>query len=377
MVGVGVGTAALIIILSVFNGLNDLIRQQYNLYNPEIKIIPSKGKVFKINTTLLDKIQAVEGVQIITEVIEDDAVLKYRNAQMIGKIKGVSDSFLAQSGIPSALLGGEFQLRTRSAESAVVGIGVASILSLNLADVFPLEVWYPERKRKVSISERDIRKESIRIVGAYSIEYEHDQKYVITPLSFAQRLMDYDNERSALEIKVSASSQINRVKNGLIATLGDQFIVQNQEEQQAGVFRALKIEKLFAYLILSFVLAMASLNTFFSLSMLALEKKKDIAILLSMGASRQFIRQIFLKEGALVTFVGASIGLLLGGGIVWIQQTFGLVQMGMQTSIVEAYPVKLIWTDFLFTGLIIIGITLAIAYLPAQRATQNDIKKHL
>jgi lipoprotein-releasing system permease protein len=378
MLGVAVGVAAIIIILSVFNGLESLIRKQYNLFNPELKISPAQGKTFVYDAALAADLEQVPGVALISEVIEDDAVLRYKEAQMVGKIKGVSDNFLQQSRLPATLLGGRFVLEEDSLPRAVIGYGVADVLSVNLADFYAsLEIWYPQRRQKITMSEKDIRRENLQVSGVFSVEYEHDQKMVIVPLSFAQKLMDYGPERSFLEVKAQSGYALSKLQKALQSRLGERFRVENQEEQQASVLRAIKIEKLFAYLTLSFVLAIASLNTFFALSMLAIEKQKDIAMLKAMGAANTFVYWIFLKEGAWVTFVGAALGLLAGCGIVLLQDYFGLVSMGMQTSVIDAYPVELRLFDVAIVVAVVVLISLAISHLPARRAAQTEVKAQL
>ncbi|MEP0713509.1 MAG: FtsX-like permease family protein, partial [Algoriphagus sp.] len=215
-------------------------------------------------------------------------------------------------------------------------------------------------------------------VAYFSIgDRQFDDEYVIAPLSFVGDLLIYGDKRTALEVKVAAGSSIAEVQKRLRAHLGDDFLVKNADEQHAGLIRTVKMEKLFTFLALTFILAIASFNIFFSLSMLAIEKKKDIAVLKAMGATEKLIRRIFLKQGALIAFSGAVIGLVLGFVICWLQQVFGFVSLGISSAVVEAYPVKMIWSDFLWISLAMVGITLVASSRPAWIASQVDTVKEI
>jgi lipoprotein-releasing system permease protein len=213
--------------------------------------------------------------------------------------------------------------------------------------------------------------------GVYAIEKQYDMNYVFVPLDFAIELLDYGNRRTSLELKVNSEYSISEVKERVINHVGDDFNVLTSEEIHADFFKVLKIEKLFVFIIFSFILAIASFNIFFSLTMLAIDKKKDIAILSSIGADKKLIKSIFLTEGAIISFIGAFLGLFLGLAICLIQQNFGIVSMGMSTAVIDAYPVKVLFPDFLYTGLSIITITLLASYRPAIIATRVTIQGNL
>lgn len=377
VVAVAVVTAALIIILSVFNGLEDFIKKQYNSFNPELKIMPKLGKTFIYDETLTKKLKNIKNIAIISDILEDDAVFRYGDAQMIGKIKGVSDNFPLQSEIALTVLRGEFDLNRDGYPRAMLGRGVAGVLSINPNSVQPIEIWYPERKKKITLSESDINKKNIQLGGIYEIEFDHDSKYMIVPLAFAQELMEYSTERTALEIKTNNILDILATQKALEQALGENFVVQTREEQQQNVLRAIKIEKLFAYLAFVVILAVASMNISFVLTMLAIDKRTDVALLLTMGIEKSQIKQIFLRVGALIALSGAILGLVLGGGICFAQQQFGMVSMGMVSSMIEAYPVKMELLDFVFVGVAILVVTLGMAYFPARKASETELREHL
>lgn len=383
MVAVAVGTAALIIVLSVFNGLEELIRDSYNTFDPEIKVVPAQGKSFVVTDSLMNSLSAVEGIDIITEVIEDYALAWYRDAQKLVKLKGVSNNFIDQHRIDKAMVYGELNLQKGNVNYAILGRGVQYELSIAPADEFyALKIYYPKKSGlssmgSISLTGNAYNQKSILPGGVFAIEQQFDSQYVIVPLSFARELFDYENRITALEIKTTPESSIREVQQKLQVLLGSEFNILNSDEQHAGLLRAIKIEKLFVYLTFSFILAIASFNIFFSLSMLAIEKKKDVAMLFAMGATHRTVKSIFLYEGAIIAITGATAGLVIALILCWVQQEFGIVSMGMQTAIVDAYPVKMQFPDFFFTAISIIVITFFAAYRPASIASHTEIKDYL
>lgn len=382
MVGVAIGTMALVIVLSVFNGLEDLIRDSYNTFDPEIKIVPHSGKTFEASDSLLQLISSTEGVELVTQVVEDNALVRYQDAQMVVKLKGVSDNFVKQERLNRAMVHGELVLEKDGRNFAILGRGVQYTLSVSPSnDFYALQVFSPKRQVSSGFNPdpmtRYFTRRNIMPGGIFAIEKQFDANYIIVPLDFAANLFNYVNERSALEIKTTKGSNIDRVQDRLQKLLGNRLEVLNSDQQHASLLRAIKVEKLFVYLTFSFILAVASFNIFFSLSMLAIDKKKDIAMLLAMGATKKVVRQLFVYEGSIIAFLGAFVGLLLGLFICWMQQTFGLVSMGMQTAIVDAYPVKMQFTDFFYTALAITVITLLASYRPASIAARTEIKDFL
>jgi lipoprotein-releasing system permease protein len=379
MIGVAVGTMALVIVLSVFNGLEDLIKGLYASFDAEIKIEAAVGKSFEVEAGWLDSIKYTPGVAVLTEVIEDNALLRYRDNQIVARIKGVSDNFLDQERFSKGHFSGAKSLGTEEQPAAILGRGVGYFLTVDLDNEFDLlQVFYPKSPRSGSIDPRNMyNRDIIKPVGFFSIEKQFDDEYVIVPLDFAQNLLNYGNKRTSLEIKVQEGYDITKVKNSLKKQLGESFLVRDSDEQHAGLLLTIKLEKLFVFLTLTFILAIASFNIFFSLSMLAIEKKKDIAVLFAMGATERLIRSIYMKQGAVIAFSGATAGLVIGFIICWLQDNFGLVSLGVTSSIVESYPVKMIWTDFLYTCISVIAITSLASYRPALIAARVKTVDHL
>lgn len=372
MAGVAVGTMALVIVLSVFNGLEDLIRSLNNSFDPELKVVPAKGKSFEFDDVLLGKIKAVPGVEIVTQVVEDNAYAKYKNDEMVVKLKGVEGNFIDHHRMDKSIIQGQFILEEDEVPYAVIARGVQSSLSINkLTNLYPLQLYYPKRTKTSGLNPAALTNQKIILPsGVYAIEKQYDMNYVFVPLNFALELFEYENRRTSIEIKVEEAYDIRQVRDKLKAALGADFQVLTSEEIHADFFKVLRIEKLFVFIIFSFILAIASFNIFFSLSMLAIDKKRDISILSALGASQRLIRSIFLAEGALISLSGAAAGLLLGFLICLAQQHFGIVSMGMQTAVIDAYPVKMQIADFLYTGISIILITLAASYRPAVLAAR-------
>ena len=384
MIGVAVGSMALVVVLSVFNGLEDLIRASYDTFDPEIKVVPQEGKTFPFSDSLARRLQELPGVDIVTEVIEDNALVRYQDAQMVVKIKGVSDNFVEQNRLDRAMVYGDVMLRDEQRSYAILGQGVQYQLSIPPTnDFYALQVYSPRRSTRSEMGFNPnpmtsyFKRKNIMPGGIFAIEQQFDANYVLVPLSFAQDLFEYDSARTALEIKTREGSSIDDVQQRIQQLLGAGFDVLNSDEQHASLLRAIKFEKLFAYLTFSFIMAVASFNIFFSLSMLAIDKRKDVAMLYAMGATRRTVRQIFWWEGVVIAFLGTLIGITTGFLICWLQQTFGLVSMGMQTAIIDAYPVKMQWTDFLYTALSITVITLVATYRPAIIAARTQTKDFL
>ncbi|AFL83414.1 ABC-type transport system, involved in lipoprotein release, permease component [Belliella baltica DSM 15883] len=373
MIGVAVGTMALVIVLSVFNGLEDLIRSLYASFDAELKIESVKGKSFEVTDDWLQQIRDTEGVEILTEVIEDNALFKYKDYQHLARLKGVSENYLKQGRFNEGYIWGELELGTESQPKAIIGRGVGFYLSMDLDNEFELlQVFYPKAPRNAGtldprqLYSRDVIKPS----AFFSIEKEFDDNYIIAPLNFVKNLLNYGQKRTSIEIKVKEGFSISSVKKRLKTVLGEDFSVKDTDEQHAGLLRTIKVEKLFVFITLSFILAVASFNIFFSLSMMAIEKKKDTAVLIAMGAKAKLIKKIYIKQGAIIAFSGATIGLFLGFIVCLIQDTYGIVSLGISSSVIDNYPVKMIWTDFLWTSVAVITITFLASYRPAVIASK-------
>ncbi len=376
---VAVITMALVIGMSVFNGMENLIRSLYNSFDPEIKITPKDGKTFEMTDSLLRVIQRTDGVFIITQVIEDNAVLSYKNETDVIKIKGVSENFASQHRMDSFIVDGSVNMFRHGQNMALIGRGVQYKLSVPVNNQFsPVQIYYPDKNKIKKIGSIDaFRISTIHVGGVFAIEKQYDDNYVFVPLDFARELMNYENERTSLEIKVAEGADIDDVQDRLKQNLGSSFLILNSDEQHKGLLKAILVEKFVVNIMLSFILAISSVGIFFCLTMLTLNKRKDIAVLKSMGATKTFIRNLFLTEGLLIAFSGAAIGLTFGVAICYLQQHYGFVTIGTETSIIEEYPVELRWNDLIWISCTVICISFLAAIRPSIIASKLDLKKHL
>jgi lipoprotein-releasing system permease protein len=379
MIGVAVSTAALIIVLSVFNGLEGLLRSLYTSFDPQLKIEAAKGKSFEVSEELITRIKSVNGIDIVTQVIEDYAYVRYRDADMVAIIRGVDDNFIDQKRLDGRIIHGELKLKKDSIPFAIIGAGVRNTLSVAVEeDMYALQMFYIKNvKSGITNNANLYSRKAIRPTAVFSIEKNYDENYIFLPLSFAKELLDYGNKRTSLEVKTKDEVNPHIVKKALIEILGDQFNVLTNEEQHKDLYRLLKVEKLFTFLALSMLIIVGSINIFFSLMMLAIDKKKDVTLLIAMGATSGLIKRIFLSEGALISFVGAGIGLLLGGAICFMQDQFGLVSMGMENAIVASYPIEIRLTDFIYTAAMIVVVTFTVSYYPAYKASRFYSSEYL
>lgn len=373
--GVCIGTMALIIVLSVFNGLEDLISSMYNSFNPDIKIEAKLGKTFDINHFKLDALTKINGVANYCEVVEENALLRYKNKQQIVLLKGVSNTFTKVSKVDSCMVEGKFLLQKGDGNFMVLGYGIYDMLGIELTDfTSAVSVYIPKRSKTMSIDPTEaFNNETVMPSGAFSIQQDFDTRYVIVPLHFARKMMDYTTEVTALEIGLKPGCDAAKVQQEISKLIGNDFIVKNKLEQEELFYKIIKSEKMAGILILSFILLIAAFNIVGSLSMLIIEKKKDIAILRSLGAGNKLIKQIFMTEGLMISLCGALLGLFLGGIIVLIQQYIGIIKLeGSGAFIVKYYPVQLQFMDFLK----VIAIVFVIGFL-ATFYTVGQISKRL
>jgi lipoprotein-releasing system permease protein len=366
--GVAIGTMALIVVLSVFNGFDGLIRSLFNSFDPDIKITLVEGKTFIPDSVKHIKLQAIQGIETIAEVVEENALIQYRDKQYIATIKGVSSNFIAVSGVDKKITEGKFMLQNGVVPYAVVGQGVAYYLSvgLNLAD--PLVLYVPRRKAGISfIPEEAFNKKYIVPSGIFSIEQDFDAKYVLVPLQYARDILEYNKEVTALEIKVKAGENIDKVKNEITALFGTGFYVKNRFQQQELFYKIMKSEKWAIFFILTFILIVASLNIISSLTMLVLDKKKDISTFSHLGADWKTIRKIFLFNGWFNSMAGAIAGVILGILICWLQTKYGFVKLqGSGSFVIDAYPVKIVMSDIFLVLSTVLLIGFITSWIPVR-----------
>lgn len=373
MVGVAIGTAALVIVLSVFNGLEDLIRSLYSSFDADIKISLKEGKFFEYEEDLKNKIERREGLATIVQVVEDNVLVRYNDGESVVRMKGVSSDFVNNNRLKNHITEGQLKLTDKEQNFAVVGQGIRYDLSINSRnDFLALQFYYPKNISPGRTNPSSMYNSGILMpAGVFAIEKQYDEKFIFVPIRFARQLIGKKDQCTSIEINLEEGISVENIQESLQQDLGDKFEILNSDEQHASLLKAIRIEKLFIYITFSFILAVASFNIFFALTMLALDKKRDISILYAMGAPVKTIRNIFLKEGAIISLTGALTGGLLGFIICFSQQEYGLISMNMASAVQEAYPVKMIASDFIFTMLSIAIITILASFKPAQLATKS------
>lgn len=369
--GVCIGTMALIVVLSAFNGLSSLVESLYNSFDSDIEITIKQGKTFDPGTNAIRSLKKIEGVAYYSEIIEGNALLKYNEKQCVATIKGVSDDFVKMSSFDTLVGEGSFDLEKNN---IVVGKGIISILQTAPNDDYTAISIYAPKRGKVSTydSEGGLTELKAYCAGAFSINDEFDYKYVIMNINKARELFDYTNEVTSIELSFKPDADPEKVQQQITALLGNKYEVKSRHQQNALLYKTLKSEKLWTFLILVFILIIATFNVIGSLTMLIIEKKKDITILHNMGADSQLIRKIFLVEGMLITLIGAVIGLILGTFVCWLQTTFSLIRF-TEGYVVDAYPIKMEAPDFILVFAVVLLIGFFAAWYPVRVFT----KKHL
>jgi len=375
--GVTVGTMALIIVLSVFNGLETLVQSIFNTFDPHLKITAAEGKTFVPDTTRLNLLAKVDGIACYSLTIEENALLQYGDRQYIATIKGVDDKYVQVTGIDSSMWDGQFILKSeKNRPYAIPGIGIANYLGLNINFITPLNINVPRRTGSSNLNpENAFVKRFIFPSGIFQVEQEFDSKYVYVPIDFARELLEYDTDVSSIEIKFEDQANAESVKKNVVKIFGKGFVVQNRYEQQEIFYKVMRSERLAIFFILTLILIIASFNIIGSLTMLIIEKERDIEILKSLGANNSLIRKIFIFEGWLISIIGAFSGILLGFVICWIQQKYGIVRLQSDSLIMDAYPVVMKIKDFILVPATVLLIGYWAAWYPVRYLTKKYLTK--
>lgn len=369
MLGVAVGTASLIIVLSVFNGFENLVLSLYNAFDPAIKITAAEGKVFEADSAklVLDK-----HALLYSEVLEEKVLLKYKNKEYIATLKGVDEQFKKINNVDSMLLTGTYFDGYASEKTAIIGQGVAYHLSIGVGDIMnPLQLFIPKREKRYLLNASDAFSQSSLIpVGIFGIQADFDATYVITSLNNVQKVLERSNVLSALEVYCK-DSEMEALQEELQTALGSAYIVQNRYQQHAFLYQILNSEKMAVFLILTFILIIATFNIIGSLSMLIIDKKKDIQVLSFMGLNNSQLQQLFWIEGLLTTLVGATVGLFIGLIFCWAQIKWGFITMGAGSFVIDQYPVSIQSKDVAIVALIVLSIGAVAAWIPALQLKKN------
>jgi lipoprotein-releasing system permease protein len=358
---------SLVIVLSVMNGFENIITQMYNSFNPDIRIETVKGKTIDVAEFPLSKLKKIDGIVNYSEIIEENALIRYKNKQQIVVIKGVDDNFEKVSEIKSKIVEGKFLLKNQQADFMVLGYGIYDNLEIQLNDYkSQISIYIPKRDKEISLDpSQAFNNEQIFAIGAFSIQQDFDTKYVIVPLRLAKKLLNYESEISAIELSIDKNKNVENIQQEIKQLIGDNYTIKNRYQQEEMLYKIIKSEKIAIFLILSFIILIAAFNLIGSISMLILEKKQDIVILRSLGASGSLIKKIFLAEGLMISFAGAFIGIILGGIVCLLQQEFGIIRLqGSGSFIIDAYPVKIQISDILKVAVIVTIIGFIAAWFP-------------
>jgi len=370
-----VGTMALISIMSVFNGLEDLVGSLYNSFTPELKISAKKGKYIDLDHFPKEEVQKLEGVAYYTEVLEDMALLKYdaypkgsAARQYVAQIKGVSPNYALMTGVDSMLLDGQFILKDRNAHFAVLGSGVAGRLQVRLMDYnSAINVYFPNADSDAMLNPMNsFNIESIAPIGVFSVQQEVDDKVVLVPISFARKLMGKDNDATSVELSLKKNANLENLQTQLQQLLGDDYIIKNRMQQNEVMYKIMQSEKWSSFLILGFILLIAIFNVVGSTTVLIIEKRKDIQSLSHLGAEERLIKHIFLYEGMLISLFGAIAGLTFGLILILLQKHFGLIPMSGGFA-VDAFPVAVRITDFFAIFGLVIFIGFGASVYPVRK----------
>lgn len=377
VLGMATGVMALVVVLSVFNGFDSLIRSMFSTFDSDLKIVLVEGKTFSDTLPEMEALRTHPSVAVFSEILEENAIFRYNKRQHIGTIKGVSRNYPEQTGIDSMMIDGEFLLWRGSQPLAIMGQGIAFYLNANLAHFDPIEIHMPRRGRMPTFTTASVlTSKAIMPSGVFAIEPEFDAQYIITPIEFIRKLLDYQTEATSIELMLVPNANTSKAQNEIEQLLGPNFRVLNRFQQNESLYRTMKSEKLAIGLILVLILFIASFNIVGTLSMLIIDKRKDVETLRSLGANSKQIQKIFLAEGLLISFAGTIIGAILGLFICWLQINFKLVKLeGIGGFIVDAYPVDIQAFDIAIILAVVIAIGFFAARFPVRIITQHIFKQ--
>ena len=382
--GVALATLALVCTLSVFNGSQDLVTTMFTAFDPEIKITAANGKVFDAQDERIQLLKELPEIEVFSESLEDNAMVQYKGRQTMVVIKGIEDNFNQLTAIDSILYGrGDWILQDEVVDYAIPGIELVSVLGTGIRFLDPLEVYAPKRGVKINVTNPSTSFESSYLHSSGLVfavnQQKYDASYILTSLSFARELFQYETEVSSIELRLVADADLKKVKNEIRRILGNDFLVLDRYEQQADTYRIMEVEKLISYVFLSFILLIACFNVIGSLSMLIIDKRNDVVTLRNLGADDQLISRVFLFEGYMITFFGALIGVGLGLLLCFIQQEFGLISLGSGSSagafVVDAYPVSVYATDVILVLITVLVTGFLSVFFPVRYLTRRLLVK--
>ena len=365
--GIAVGSCALILVMSVFNGFHDLLYTLFNSFNPPAKVMPVEGKVFSIDPKLIADIKSIEGVTQVSVSLEETAMFQYDDQRAFGTVKGVDEYYIDVNGLDSVITEGEYAIKNDRLSFAVLGAGIKSSLGVNVNNEFEsLVIHMPKRRKSVSGIDNPFNKQRVFPKGVFSFQQEYDREYVITSLEVVRALLNYTDEASFLEISYDEKRE-EEVFEAIQEIIGPEFLIKNRYQQEEAFLKIMNGEKWMGFAILTLTLLLVAFNLVGALYMIVIDKKKDISILKTMGATRQLIRNIFLGEGLLVCTIGLVVGYGLALIFFFLQSRYSIIPI-QEGFIVDSYPIRLKLIDFIAGALAVLGIGFIASILPALKA---------
>lgn len=374
MVGMGLGAFALIILLSVFNGFENLVLDLQNSFYADIEVQAVKGKTFIPTKDLLNKISSTEGVEEYCYVLEENAYLKYGDKEKIATVKGVDENFYNVSRIEPNIAAGKATLVENGVNYAILGSGIDYVLGTNVNNPLdPIKINIPKKGKSTAIIASQLfNTGQVMPGGVFLIQSEFDNKYMIVPLSLMRKITKEKEAISSIEIRTVENSNLSKVKKDLAASLGDSFSVTPRNEQDKALYKAMKAERWAVFAILGLIMFIISFNIVGSLSMISIEKKKDISILKAMGLKKKTVQQIFILQGVMGSVIGAVIGLILGLLILGAQKMFGFIGLPSNGGfVIDAYPVHILFEDIVISFLMVVVISVIASFYPAKKAAEE------
>ena len=379
--GVAVATMALIVTLSVFNGFHDLVASFFTQMDPQLKITPIKGKTVDANDAVLTKIRQLPAVEVATECLEDQALAVYGDRQMMVMLKGVQDNFDSLTHIREILEGdGDFELHAADLYYGIPGLGIAYQMGLGYTYQQPLKIYAPRRQGQLNMANPadGFVEDELYSPGCVFCmkQAKYDKRYILTSIDFTRQLFDQEGKLSSLELRLKPGSNFEETKKEIVQLAAGHFKVQDRYEQQDETFRIMKIEKFIAYIFLTFILIIACFNIIGSLSMLMIDKRKDVVSLRNLGATDKQITRIFLFEGRMISAIGAIIGLLIGLLLCWLQQQYGIVRLGSTEGsfVIDAYPVSVHPWDVVLVFLTVLAVGFLSVWYPVHYFSKRLLK---
>jgi len=376
VIAMAVGTAALILVLSVFNGFEGMVKSLYSSFYPDWRLMPAQGKILQLTAAQLKSLQQVRGVEAVSLVVEERALLQAGENQALVTLKGVDTAFTAVSGVAQHLVSGEFVVGTAATPYLVLGAGVESALSI-LADrnLEPITVYLPKKTEGLQVDwAESIRVDTAQTAASFLIQQDFDDQYAITSLDFMREQLGLTSEEaSSVEIRVNSNADVSAIRSQLQAIMGSQVLVEDRYEQNKTLFRVMRTERWIVYGVLSLILIVAAFTMIEALTMSVLEKQKDSQVLQALGANTSLIRGIFLTEGLLLSMLGSGIGMLLAYGLAWLQLTYHLIPLEGGSFLIDYYPVAIKAADFFLVAGTVLVIAMLASWIPAARAATYQI----